>query len=153
MEEQLKQVEEMVSGLMSELSVEADVKVEPVQDNDEGGFKILLDTPENALLIGKHGNTLASFETIFSLMLFKKFGEYKRVILEIGGWRQEREEYLKNLIERLKQEVLANGIEKTIRGLKSWERRVVHLFFKDDPDVKTESTGEGRDRVLVVKKK
>jgi len=65
----------------------------------------------------------------------------------------EREEYLKGLVERLKEEVEETGSEKPVRGLKPWERRYVHMLLKDDEFVYSESEGEGRDRVLVIKKK
>lgn len=149
MEKELKLIKKEVETLLSKVGIEGTVSVEEDQD----GFKANIDTKDNALLIGKHGNTLSSLETIISLMIAKKLGEYKRVIIEIGGYRQEREDYLKELSQRLKESVLQSGFEKNIRGLKAWERRVIHMILKDDQEVTTESMGEGRDRVLVIKKK
>ncbi|OGH11200.1 MAG: hypothetical protein A2857_04335 [Candidatus Levybacteria bacterium RIFCSPHIGHO2_01_FULL_36_15] len=144
-----KSVKQTAEKLLSQLDIKSDVKVEITEDS----YNLFLESEDNALIIGKHGNTLSSFELILALMLAKKQGEYKRVIIEVGGYRKEREEYLKQLAERLKESVVATGYEKTIRGLKPWERRLVHIFLKDDSDVATESTGEGNDRVLVIKKK
>lgn len=130
-----------------------DIEGEATVSEEEGNFHVSVETPENALLIGKHGNTLASLEHILSLMVAKKAGEFSRIILEVGTYRQEREEYLKDLVSRFKQDVLTTGFDKSIRGLKAWERRMVHMHLQDDQEVSTESTGEGRDRVLVIKKK
>lgn len=116
-------------------------------------YNVNLDTDENALIIGKYGNTLSSLESILALIVAKKTGEFKRIVLEVGEYRKEREEYLKNLAAKLREEVLQSGYEKTVRGLKPWERRLVHLHLQEDGDVTTESMGEGRDRVLVIKKK
>lgn len=128
-----------------------DAKVEVKEENDQ--YQVNITTQENALLIGKHGNTLSSLEHILTLIVAKKIGEFKRIIIEVGGYRKEREEYLKDLATRLKDEVLNSGLEKTIRGLKSWERRLIHMHFSEDKEVTTESQGEERDRVLVIKKK
>lgn len=149
MEEQIKIIKEEAEGLLKKIGIDAQVEVEGQED----GFMVSLSTSENALLIGKHGNTLSSLELILSLIVSKKIGEYTRTIIEVGGYRKEREEYLKELAEKLRQEVIDSGYEKTIRGLKPWERRMVHMLFAEDDEVTTESTGEDRERVLVIKKK
>jgi len=142
-------IKKETENLLSQIGVEG--KVEVTKEDDS--FSVLIDSTENALLIGKYGNTLSSLQLILSMIVSKKADEYRRITVEIGGYRKEREEYLRGLSERLKNDVLETGAEKTIRGLKPWERRFVHLLFQEDLDVATESSGEGRDRVLVIKRK
>ncbi len=144
-----KVIKEELEALLDKTGIKADVVVE----EDGEGFKVQLDTEENALLIGKHGNTLSSLELVLALIVAKKVGEFKRIIIEVGGYRQEREEYLRDLATRLKDEVVTTGNEKVVRGLKPWERRVVHMYLSETGEVTTESEGEDRDRVLVIKKK
>jgi spoIIIJ-associated protein len=144
-----KIVKEEAEELLSKIGTQGTVSIEDV----EGSLNVHIDTEENALLIGKHGNTLSSLELILSLITAKRTGEFKRVVIEVGGYRQAREDYLKDLAGRLRDEVVATGVEKTVRGLKPWERRVVHMFLAEDPDVLSESEGEDRDRILVIKKK
>jgi len=142
-------IEEETKALLAHMGIVADVEV---RENEEG-YSISITAEDSALLIGRHGNTLASFEYILSFIIARKIGEYKRVIVEVGGYRKEREEYLKSLAERLREEVVSSGTEKTIQGLKPWERRLIHILFKDDSEVSTESQGEEKERVLVIKKK
>lgn len=149
MEDQIKIVQEEAEKLLKTIEIDGKVQVE----KNEDGYMVSIDTEENALLIGKHGNTLSSLELILSLIVSKKIGEYTRTIIEVGGYRQERENYLKDLAGRLKEEVLDSGYEKTIRGLKPWERRLIHMYLSEDEEVTTESTGDDRERVLVIKKK
>lgn len=149
MEDKLNLIKDEAEELFEKIGVDAEIKVEEAED----GFKLQVDAEENALLIGKHGNTLSSLEMILSLIVAKKTGEYKRILIEVGGYRQAREDYLKDLAERLKDEVIDTGAPKTVRGLKPWERRVVHMVLSESPDVVSESEGDERDRVLVIKKK
>lgn len=143
-------IKEEAQKLLDLLSIQATVDVSTEDDT----YKVEIDAgEENAFLIGKHGNTLTSFELILKMIIAQKSGEYKQITIEIGNYRMEREEYLKGLVERLKEEVEATGDEKPVRGLKPWERRYVHMLLKDDELVYSESEGEGRDRVLVIKKK
>ena len=149
MEEITKIIEEETKNLIDKIGIDAQMRVEEAEDT----FTVHLDCPENALLIGKHGNTLSSLELVLSLIVAQRSGEYKRILVEVAGYRQEREEYLRDLAGRLHDEVIETGEEKTVRGLKPWERRVVHMHLGEIGDVVTESEGEERDRVLVIKKK
>lgn len=142
-------IKKEAENLLKEIGLEAEAKIEKSDDS----YNLFIESNDNALLIGKHGNTLSSFELILSLIIAKKTGEFKRVTVEIDGYRKEREEYLNGLANKLKEEVVSNGSEKSIRGLKPWERRFIHMLFSEDSDVMTESVDEGRDRVLIIKKK
>ena len=150
MEKEIKIIQKEIEKLLDLLEIKATIDV---TSHDEG-YNVLLDAgDDNALLIGKHGNTLTSLEFVLMLIVTQKIGEYRRLTVEIGSYRQEREEYLSELSDKLKNEVIASGYEKTVRGLKPWERRFVHMHFQDDSEVMTESVGEDRDRTLVIKKK
>src|SRR3989344_3742412 len=142
-------IEEEAKTLLEQTGISAQVQVAQEDDN----YKIQIDTDENALLIGKHGNTLASLELVLSLIIAQKTGEFRRILLEVGGYRQAREDYLKDLADRLKEEVLTTGTERVVRDLKPWERRVIHMTLSENTDLITESDGEERDRVLVIRKK
>lgn len=150
MEENLKTITEKVEKLLELMDVEAEVTVTA---GDEA-YVVAIDAKDNnALLIGKHGNTLSALEYIIYILVAKDLPDEKRVLIEIGGYREEREAYLADLAGRLREEVLASGVEKSVRGLKPWERRHVHMTLAEDGDVTTESTGDERDRVLIIKKK
>lgn len=150
MENQSELVKKEIELLLKQIGVKSSVELEEA----EGGFTALLDAEEdNALLIGKHGNTLAALELVVTLIATNKLGEFKRVTIEIGNYREEREQYLKELVDKLKAEVVDSGYEKPVRGLKPWERRFVHMYLQEDGEVVTESVGEDRDRTLVIKKK
>lgn len=149
MEEKNKIIREETEALLNKAGIDATIEV---KEADEG-FNVHIDASENALLIGKHGNTLSSLELVLSLIVAKKLGEFQRIILEVGGYREAREDYLIDLAERLREEVLTTGAEKQVRGLKPWERRIIHIHLGESEGVATESEGEERDRILVIKKK
>lgn len=142
-------IKEEAEKLLEKAGVDATVEVK----EGENGFNVHIDASENALLIGKHGNTLSSLELVLSLIVAKRLGEFQRIILEVGGYREAREEYLTDLANRLKDEVLTTGADKQVRGLKPWERRVIHMILSETGEIVTESEGEERERVLVIRKK
>lgn len=149
MDENIKIIKEEAEALLEKIDSQGSVEV---SEKDEI-FNVHIDTDENALLIGKHGNTLSSLELVLAQIVAKKTGEFKRIVIEVGGYREAREDYLRDLSQRLHDEVVETGSEKTVRGLKPWERRVIHMHLSEMGDVNTESEGEERDRVLVISKK
>lgn len=142
-------ISEQVSELLKLIGVEAEISV-GARDNY---MNVMLNSDDNALLIGRYGDTLSSLEHILSLLVAQSYGEFVPLTLEIGGYREEREAYLQDLASRVREEVLSTGREKTLSDLKPWERRIIHMYLVEDGDVISESVGEGRSRVLTVRKK
>ncbi len=150
MEKENKIVKVEAEKLLKQIGITSEAEV---SGTDEG-YTVILDAGEdNALLIGKHGNTLSSFELILTLIVANKVGEFRRVTVEVGSYRAEREQYLETLANKLKEEVVTSGYEKQVRGLKPWERRYLHMYLEEDSEVTTESIGEDRDRTLIIKRK
>lgn len=141
--------EEIIIDFFKKLEVEVTPKI---TETDEE-IQILLETNEGGVIIGYHGETLESLQLVLSLILTKKTGIFKRVSIEVGDYKKNREEWLKNLALDTKRKVLEQQREYQLSDLKSWERRVIHLILQNDEEVTTESVGEGRDRVLVVRPK
>ena len=84
-------------------------------------------------------------------MVTKKLGEFKRVNVEVGDYKKNRSDYLKTLATDSKERVLSERKEIYLPNLKPWERREVHMHLADDPEVISESVGEGKERTLVIK--
>ena len=117
----------------------------------EEGIELLLDTKDTGIVIGYHGEVLEALQLVLSLMVAKKLGEFKRVSVDVGDYKKNRTEYLTKLAQQVKERVLEDNREQAISSLKSWERRVIHMLLQDDSEVVSESVGEGKDRVLLVK--
>lgn len=145
--EEKKAAEGIIAKLLEALEVDGGFEL-----SEEGDvLMISLKTPDMGVVIGYHGEILDALQLIFSLSISRKIGHFVRVSVEAGDYKKNRSEYLKTLAERTRDRVLAEGAEVLLPNLKPWERRVVHLIFQDDPEVVSESVGEGRERTLVVK--
>ncbi len=144
-----KTLEKLVKELFKKLGIEEDFEVSEGEDT----INVVIASDEPGLLIGHHGDTLDSLQLVLSLMLAKKLGEFKRVSVEIGDYKKNRSDYLKNLAEQTKERAISENREVMLPNLKSWERREVHMYLAEDPEVISESVGEGRDRTLIVKPK
>lgn len=118
---------------------------------DDESVDVIIESDDPGMIIGHHGDTLDALQLTLALVLAKDYGEFRRVSLEVGDYKKNRSDYLRNLAEQTKERVLQENREIFLPSLKPWERREVHMFLSEDKDVLTESVGEGKDRTLVVK--
>ncbi len=144
-----KKQEKLIKDFFVSLGINAEIEIK----EDEEAISITMETEDTGMIIGYHGETLEALQLVLSLVLAKANGEFKRVSIEVGDYKKNRTEWLERLALDAKERALSEGREVYLSELKSWERRVVHLLLQDDKEVTSESSGEGKDRVLVIKPK
>lgn len=148
-EEQLKKIKEITEQLITDLGFLAEVVVQ----SEEEQINIQIESPEAAALIGFHGENLQAIQLVLSFMAHKALGEWTRVNVNVGDYRQKREEQLTKLALSLATKAKFSGETQAIPNLSASERRIVHLALTNHPDVVSESEGEGRERTLTIKPK
>lgn len=143
-------VQTVTEDLLARLGVSGVVSV----DIDETeAFRVHIETEETGLLIGFHGKTLESLQIILGLLVSKALGNWVRVYVNVGDYREKREEALMLMAQQAAERALAQGRAIELSHLSASERRVVHLTLSGDERVETESVGEGSRRTLLVKPK
>jgi spoIIIJ-associated protein len=138
------------------MNVEADVvavdnpSVMPVSPDDPTTVFIDIMGRDLGLLIGRRGENLGQFQYIVNLLLNRETDDWVRIILDVEGYRIRREESLIGLAERVGRQVARNRRPISLEPMPPNERRVVHLTLQNQPDIKTESSGEGPLRRVTV---
>ena len=102
------------------------------------------------LLIGRRGETLRSLQFMVNLLVSRKVQKWPQVVVDVGNYRQRRQESLEGLARRMAERVRQSGRPLTLEPMGAYERRIVHLALRPDPTVYTESTGEGDNRKVVI---
>lgn len=102
-------------------------------------------------LIGKNGRTLGALEQIANAVVNKVEDESVRVNIDVGGYKRRRDERLRGTARKAADQVRTRGEPVELEPMTAAERRVVHMAVADDPDIVSESTGEGRERRVVIK--
>ncbi|MBI4062297.1 KH domain-containing protein [Candidatus Gottesmanbacteria bacterium] len=146
----INHVKQLTEELLQKLEIEAAVSV---ATDETGAYRVHIETQETGLLIGYHGRTLESFQIILGIMVSKGLGSWVKVYVNVGDYREKREETLMHMAMRAAERVLATGRAVELPDLTASERRVVHLTLSGDERVSTESVGEGNNRTLLVKPK
>jgi len=117
--------------------------IEPVMLNITGD--------ELADLIGRRGENLRAIQFVLNLMLNKQLRRRLRVNLDVDGYRTRREDLLRGMAERFAHRVRTTREPMQLETMPPNERRIIHLTLADDPDVVSESVGEGENRRVVIK--
>jgi spoIIIJ-associated protein len=102
------------------------------------------------LLIGRRGETLRSLQFMVNLLVSRKVQKWPQVVVDVGNYRQRRQESLEGLARRMAERVRQSGRPLTLEPMGAYERRIVHLALRSDPTVYTESSGEGENRKVVI---
>lgn len=142
-----RKIKNTIEKILKSLGVEGSFTLS--LENDE--INVVLETKDTGIVIGYHGEVLEALQLVLSIAVSRKIDKFVRVIIEVGDYRKNRSEWLENLATRAKEQALLEKKEVSLPSLRSWERRIVHIFLQEDKEVMSESVGEGRDRTLIIK--
>jgi spoIIIJ-associated protein len=120
------------------------------QQLDDG---LLLDvkTGESGRLIGRQGQTLADLQYITNRILFQQDATVPKVMVDVGGYRLQAREALVKKAQEAAEKVRRWGEPVELEPLGSFDRRIIHHAFKDDPDVETHSVEvDGMDKKVLL---
>lgn len=153
-EKLIKKVKEITIEFLTQLGLDPEVEVGVKEEEEVKYITVNLEGEHLSELIGFHGKVFDSIQNILGLIVNKQLDLHEyRLLLEINDYRVQREEYLKQYAQRAALEVKMNKSSLELSPMKPFERRIIHMVLKDDPEVLTESTGEGNDRRIIIKYK
>ena len=102
-----------------------------------------------SIVIGRRGETLDALQYLASLAANNGGGHY-RISLNIGNYREKREETLTNLAKRMASQVLKTGKNRTLEPMNPYERRIIHTAVQKIDGVVSNSFGDGSARRVVI---
>jgi spoIIIJ-associated protein len=141
--EQIKQlIEQILSFFDTDFSVDL--------NEDEESLRINLKMNDAGFLIGSNGDNLKELEFLLRAILQRQnYG--KKIFLDINNYRRIREDNLKDLAKEIAHKVILTKKPQSLPPMNAYERRIIHMELATNPDIATESEGEGINRHLTVK--
>lgn len=138
-----------VGDILDKMDIDATISVSETEDT----VKVDISGENVGLLIGRRGETLDSIQYLTSLVVNKGREDFKRVIVDVEGYRKKREETLIALAYRM-----ANKVEKykksvTLEPMTPYERRIIHSALQERFTIETVSVGEEPNRKVVIRVK
>jgi spoIIIJ-associated protein len=145
-DEPAERVREILRRVAAHFDLRASVDVE--ESDDE--LRVSLSGTDLGLFIGKHGQTIDAIQFLCAQAAFRGEENRKRVVVDAGGYRVRREAALRRQADRGAADALRYGRPVELDSMGSQERKVVHLYLQDRPDVETHSEGDDPFRRIVI---
>lgn len=143
----------VTTELLTAMGFQVRVVPQAVTDDDADGpptIGVNVLGNDLGMLIGRRGEHLAQLQYLVNLLVNRRIGHWTRVSVDIEGYKRRREESLIGLAERVAHQVARSGRPIQLEPMPANERRIVHLALRNDPEVMTESSGEGELRRVAI---
>jgi spoIIIJ-associated protein len=154
-EDELGEAKQVVQELLDKVGVKATLNVyAPQEALDEDGeanpvvFNLTGD--DMGAMIGRRGQTIDAFQYLVRLILTRKTHSRIPIMIDVENYKQRRFEDLKTMALNVADQVKSRKSSVRLEPMTAYERRIIHMTLANDPDVLTESTGEGESRKVVV---
>ena len=147
---------EVVATLVDKMGIIAAVEV-----SDEGGevdeassevspLVLNIVGDDLGVLIGRRGDTLQDLQFMVRLLVSRKLGVWPNLVLDVEAYKAKRVLSLRALAERMGDQARETGEPVVLEPMPAYERRIIHLALRDDPDVYTESVGQDEMRKVQI---
>ncbi len=109
-----------------------------IQEQERDGHALLqVYTRDAGLLIGRHEQTLEDIQFLVNRILQAQDPKAPRIIVDVEHHRDMRDDALIQKVQHLAEAVRNSGRPLQTEPLNSYDRRLVHNAFKDDPQIST----------------
>ena len=119
-------------------------------ENDNGFYRITVNTSNNAILIGKAGKTLQAFNRLVKAAASAEFKKRVGLLIDVNGYKEDRYEKITKMAIRVAKDVRRTKIDATLDPMPADERKAIHNALANMEDITTQSTGEGATRRLQI---
>ena len=137
-----------ISVILKNLGIEeAEISVEA--DDEEVKFSIECGDDYGSV-IGRRGETLDAIQYLTRLVINRGSEDYKRVSINVGNYREKRENTLRALARKNAAKVRKYGRNVVLEPMNPYERRIIHTTVQEIEGVTSHSVGSDGDRKVVI---
>lgn len=119
-------------------------------EGDEGELILDITAPDLAVLIGRHGRTLESLQTLVSLLVSRKLGFRYPVSIDVEGYKSRRHDKVVSMAKNAVSRAVSQGRSVNLPPMSAYERRLVHIALREDDRIDTHSEGVEPERRVVI---
>ncbi|MEV8368345.1 R3H domain-containing nucleic acid-binding protein [Microbacterium sp. NPDC064584] len=149
--EQLEQEGDVAADFLEELLDIADIDGDLALDVKSGRAYVSLESDQpGSLALLSDPDTVQALQELTRIAVQNRTGRFSRLILDVGGSRDQRQRELETLVDRAIARLEEGGsTQASLPAMSSYERKLVHDIVADR-GFTSESYGEGADRHTVI---
>lgn len=126
----------------------ADATVEVTEEDN--GCVLKLSGSDIGAIIGRRGETLDALQYLAGLVANRVDNAYYRVTLDIGNYREKREQSLSGLARKLAGQAARTGRKNSLEPMNPYERRIIHTAVQEVQGATSWSVGSEPNRHVVI---
>ncbi len=134
--------------VLSSMNAVADIEVK--EDEDGKGCSLMIEGEDLGFIIGRRGDTLDALQYLVGLVANRGNDDYYRVTLDIGNYREKREQALSGLAHKLASQAARTGRKHSLEPMNPYERRLIHTAVQDVKGATSWSVGSEPNRHVVI---
>ena len=141
-----------LGAYFTELNQGVSIEIIVDKENEEDAlYRVILDAENNAIIIGKNGQTLRAISTVLKAAVNATFKKRINVIIDVNHYKEDRYKKVKAIARREAINVAKTHVDCELDPMPNDERKVIHQYLQDFKNVSTVSIGEGNKRHLCIK--
>ena len=110
---------------------------EITEREDKEGIFLEIHTRDPRRLIGRDGRVLEELQFLVNRLASESEEEAReRVIIDVEGYREQAKQDLIERVRQVRERVLNTGKSFSLEPMNSYQRRIVHQAFQNDPEIK-----------------
>jgi spoIIIJ-associated protein len=143
----------LVQDLLSQLIQYShlDLTFDASLDHENSEIRVEFAGPDEPMLREKEGQLLDALQLYVKRVLQHQLADERLDIqLDCNGFREETNQALIELADKLREMALSKGKSVYFRALPPKDRKVIHQYLADDSRVKSRSIGDGHYKKIKI---
>lgn len=149
-EAQLQDALLLVGDYLAEVTQKMGIKTEIDLEVSRSEAKYTFRTNQAGFLIGKRGKILNALQALAQDYLEQEVRTHLRIMLNVGDYRQHRQETLTYLAQNTAHEALYRNQAISLDPMPAFERKIIHAALAKNQEVKTNSYGKEPHRYVTI---
>jgi spoIIIJ-associated protein len=125
-------------------------RAKPAEGEREPPWVLDVRGPDTDALVGRRGKTIAALQHITRLIVGHEIEGRIHLVIDVDGFKARREKSLHRLALRMAEQAVRTNRTVRLEPMPPHERRIIHLALRNNPDVTTDSVGEGDRRKVTI---
>ncbi len=141
-----EQIAEFVRNVVTAMGPNVTVTSEATAD----GVKVDISGEEGELLVRRKGESLDALQYLVNSIWRDQTGRDGRIVVDCLDFRKGKDAELRQLAKFMIEKAKLTRAPQEMGPLNSYSRRLVHLEVSLDPDVTSESQGDGQVKTIII---
>ncbi|MBQ3094025.1 MAG: protein jag, partial [Clostridia bacterium] len=117
---------------------------------EKNGCTLMIEGENLGFIIGRRGDTLDALQYLAGLVANRSKNDYYRVSIDIGNYREKREQALRGLAHKMASQAARTGRKQSLEPMNPYERRLIHTAGQDVKGATSWSVGSEPNRHVVI---